>query len=158
MAPRHGHNRRRRARARMGRITRKTKNDWTGHMIIIAFSTHTSKILPRILCRNFRHCAPIVPTAHGLVMYQFVRHKHVARIKLRPRDLSILYRHQWRFIFIPVDASPDFYSHIMHVHTCVGLCRAALRHKYRAITPDALYRRIRGCDARRMHKILANAN
>lgn len=112
-------------------------------MIIIAFSTHTSKILPRILCRHFRHCAPIVPTARGLVMYQFVRHKTIARIKLRPRDLGTLYRHGWRFIFIPTDPPTDFDSHIMCAYTCVGLCRRALHGNIHAITPDALYRRIR---------------
>ncbi len=114
-------------------------------MIIISFSRKTSKILPRILCRNFRHCAAIVPAAAPdaqMIMYQFVRRGNIAKIPLRARDLKILGLHGWKFIYIPGDAR--FENHYLHANTCVDLTKriAGLRNTL-IQTPDALYKYIR---------------
>ncbi len=97
--------------------------------------------MPRILCRHFRHCAPIVPTsgdsAHPYVMHQFVRRGYVAQIPLNIRDMNLLRRGGWVFVYVDVTA-PD---KIPMAHTCVGFCRHAIGvSRGRAITPDGLYR------------------
>ena len=110
-------------------------------MIIIAFSKHTSKILPRILCHNFRHTAPILQTGHDLVMYQFVRPRHIEKINLHTRDIKILQSHGWQFVYVPIDAPHDFVSY--ESYSCVDLSKHALGIRNIFIqTPDSLYKYI----------------
>jgi len=109
-------------------------------MIIIAFSENTSKILPRIFCRRFRHCAPIICNQNDLIMYQFVKHNHIAAIHLHPRDITILRAHGWKFIYISPDKSiHKFYPEF--TYSCVGLSKHALGIRSVFIqTPYALYK------------------
>lgn len=108
-------------------------------MIIIAFSTKTSKIIPKILCRHFRHVAPIVANGDCFIMYQFVRRANVAQIKLGRRDLSRLAAYGWKFIYVPYDAPPDFDA--QRAYTCVDLTKRICRiHAPFVQTPDALWR------------------
>jgi len=111
-------------------------------MVIIAFSEKTSKILPRILCRHFRHCAPILCNGNDLVMYQFIRHNHIEQIHIKPRDIEILRKHGWDFIYI----SPGTTIHnlnLSHIYSCVDLSKRAIGFKNRFIQrPDALYKYI----------------
>lgn len=110
-------------------------------MIIIAFSDKTSKILPRMVCRKFRHCAPIVPAAHGrMTMYQFTSPGHVSKIDLCMRDIRLLARNGWCFVYIPCDAVPNFDA---HAYSCVALSKQALRlHRPLIQTPDGLYKHL----------------
>ena len=62
-------------------------------MIIIAFSNKTSKKFAQLVCRKFKHVAPIIPDGRFLIMYQFVRPGYVEKIKLGTRDLKILKAH-----------------------------------------------------------------
>ncbi len=114
-------------------------------MIIIAFSCKTSKILPRIFCRHFRHCATIIPTKNGnMTLYQFVRRGHVAKINIKVRDISILYAHGWRFVCMPINPPADF--DYMRAITCVDLAKRATGIRaWHTQTPDALYKKIRQC-------------
>ena len=111
-------------------------------MIIIAFSENTSKILPRLLCRRFRHCAPIVCNKKDLTMYQFIKHNHIAAIHLTSRDIAILRTHGWKFIYVsPEDPIHTFYPKF--TFSCVGLCKHALGIKSIFIqTPYALYKHL----------------
>ena len=110
-------------------------------MVIIAFSEHTSKVLPRIFCRRFRHVAPIFQTGHDLVMYQFVRPHCVEKIHLHTRDIAILRAHGWQFIFVPIDVQIDFNKKC--AKTCVDLSKRALGINNIFIqTPYALYKYI----------------
>ena len=52
------------------------------NMIIIAFSNKTSKLLPRLFCKKFKHVAPIVIGNSQITMYQFVRRGEIAKINL----------------------------------------------------------------------------
>lgn len=110
-------------------------------MIIIAFCTKTSKILPRIVCDEFRHCAPI--TIHSgmprnLIMHQFIRPARIAKIQLTMRDINVLRRHGWRFLYIPRETAC---GSTPRAFTCVQLCKKYLGIKNIWIqTPDALYR------------------
>lgn len=110
-------------------------------MIIIAFSENTSKILPRILCRHYRHCAPIVCNDKDLIMYQFIKRNRITKIHLHPRDIVILRQHGWAFIYIsPVtNVNLDYVS----AYSCVDLSKRALKLKSMFIqTPYALYKHL----------------
>lgn len=110
-------------------------------MIIIAFSKKTSKILPRIFCRGFRHCAPIVPKTNDsgeLIMYQFVRPGNIAQITLHLRDIQILAAHGWQFVYVPIDA-PNMTN--VNAWSCVALSKYAARiHQPCILTPSALHK------------------
>ncbi|MBE6461240.1 MAG: hypothetical protein E7006_00130 [Alphaproteobacteria bacterium] len=107
-------------------------------MIIIAFSNKTSKILPRLLCRNFRHVAPINVTENNMIMYQFVRPKIIKKISLNMRDIHILGMYGWKFIYINGNIPHDFNP--CNAKTCVQLTKRAIKlHNWRIQTPYALY-------------------
>ncbi len=109
-------------------------------MMIIAFSTKTSKILPRILCRHFRHCAPIMCDKSHLVMYQFVRLGHIEQIQMRPRDIKILAQHGWVFVYLSPHTPTRQYDFI-HAYSCVDLTKRAINmHNIFIQTPDRLYK------------------
>lgn len=109
-------------------------------MIIIAFAPHTSKIIPRIFCRRFRHCAPIAPAGtHGkkFTMYQFVGRRNIAQIQIELRDIQLLRAHGWEFVYLPRDLPHDF-NHARAM-TCVGLSKqSAGIHAPWIQTPNAL--------------------
>ncbi len=109
-------------------------------MIIIAFSNKTSKILPKIFCQKFKHCAPIAVNKNGqLIMYQFVRQGNIAQIKIRMRDIKILGQYGWKFIYMPCALPRGFNGR--GARTCVGLCKRAIGIKNVTIqTPDALHK------------------
>lgn len=111
-------------------------------MIIIGFATNTSKILPRILCRHFRHAAPIAPTKNPkkpFIMYQYIKRRQIAKIELSPRDIKLLQNRGWRFVYIPRDLPHGFNP--MHAHSCVDLSKRAIGLDAPFIMrPDALYK------------------
>ena len=111
-------------------------------MIIIAFSKHTSKILPRMLCRKLCHCAPIICNGNDLVMYQFIRHNHIEQIHIRPRDIDILRTHGWEFIYVsPTITSND--CDYMRAYSCVDLSKRTIGLKSVFIqTPYGLYKHL----------------
>jgi len=112
-------------------------------MIIVGFTYKTSKIIPRIFCRRFRHCAPIVINANGkMQMYQFVRRNNIAKINISMRDIRLLRAHGWVFICIP-GASPHKFSP-RRARTCVALtCDIMGLHRRRPITPYGLFRKLK---------------
>lgn len=112
-------------------------------MIIIAFATNTSKIIPRLLCRRLRHCAVITPVEpDALVMYQFTRPGVAARLRLHSRDLKILRAHGWSFVYVPGHLPRDFNA--ARAFTCVDMTKRALRIRAPHIqTPDGLYQYLR---------------
>ena len=114
-------------------------------MVIIGFSGKTSKILPRIFCRRFRHVAVIVPTASGFIMYQFMRRAHIAKIALHARDIGILKRHGWVFIELPNTAPMGLEYN--RAFTCVQLAKYSIgMQKISIQTPNALYKRLQALE------------
>lgn len=108
-------------------------------MIIIAFSENTSKILPRIFCRRFRHCAPIVCNKNNLTMYQFTHHNTIEQIHLHPRDIALLRTHGWKFIYISPNTKTNY--DFTHAYSCVDLSKHAIGiHSMFIQTPDSLYK------------------
>ena len=110
-------------------------------MIIVAFSDKTSKTLPRIFCRKWKHVSPIAAEKNGLVLYQFVRHGCVEKINIKMRDIKILNAHGWRFIYLPCALPHDFNP--TTARTCVEMTKRAIGLSNRYIqTPGALFRHL----------------
>ena len=107
-------------------------------MVIIGFTKKSSKILPNILCKNFRHCAVIVRRRAGFILYQFVSHGHIEKIVLRARDMKMLRKYGWCFVYVPCDLPRNFPQKNW---TCVNMAKDAIKMRAPFIqTPDALYR------------------
>ena len=111
-------------------------------MIIIAFAPRTSKLLPRILCRRFKHTAPIIVQKNKLVMYQFVSRTQIAKIPLQMRDIKILGMYGWDFITLHI--RPQNAPKNTHARTCVQMTKHIIGLRAPFIqTPYALYKKIR---------------
>ena len=111
-------------------------------MIIIAFAPNTSKLLPRIICRRFKHVAPIYVKQNKLIMYQFISHNNIAQITLQMRDLKILARHGWCFVCLAVSARKTPINNVNAI-TCVSMVKKIIRiHNIFIQTPYALYKKI----------------
>jgi len=111
-------------------------------MNYIGFSQKTHKLYAKILCKKFRHCAPVIVYKNKCVIYQFVRSGHIKPINIKPRDLGILERHGW--VFIKYN-KPFNREHIAdnHAITCVQFTKSICKIKARTIqTPDALLKHI----------------
>jgi len=107
-------------------------------MIIIGFTHRTSKILPRLFCRHFRHCAVILKDKEN--KYILIQAGLGIRklIVLQKRDLKILEQYGWVFVKFPTAGAscPMPYS-----TTCVGFVKRTLDIRAPFIwTPDQLYR------------------
>ncbi|MBO4625949.1 MAG: hypothetical protein J5679_01570 [Alphaproteobacteria bacterium] len=111
-------------------------------MIIIAFAENTSKILPRILCHHYRHCAPIVCTHNDMIMYQFINRNHISQIHLGARDITILKAHGWKFVYMsPTNTIYNIQN--LRAYSCVDLVKQVLGIQSVCIqTPYALYKHL----------------
>ena len=109
-------------------------------MVIIAFSPKSSKFLPNIFCKNFKHCAVIVRDGKNFILYQFVSRHNIEQIHLRQRDIKILQQHGWHFIYLPCELAHNFPR---KTWTCVNMAKDAIKmHAPFVQTPDTLYRAI----------------
>ena len=110
-------------------------------MVIIAFSEKTSKILPRIVCRRFRHCAPIIPVGKNMIMYQFSAPGQITQIDINMHGIRRLRAAGWHFVYVPCDAPAKFENE--SALSCVDLSKRALRiHAPWLLTPDGLYKHL----------------
>lgn len=106
-------------------------------MIIIAFSDKTSKILPNILCKNFKHCAPIIITGKRIVFWQFVSPNKIKKIQLSENHIKTLQSFGWQFVWLK-NVKPCKFSHPL---TCVQFVKQIVGIKKIWIqTPDALFK------------------
>ena len=67
-------------------------------MFYIGFSLKTHKVHARILCRKYKHCAPVEILRNSAVIYQFVNPGEIVAIKIRKQDLDRLKLFGWVFI------------------------------------------------------------
>ena len=110
-------------------------------MIIIGFSNRTSKILPKLLCKNFKHVAIIVPTADTATMMQFVKYNQIVPIIIKLRDIKILEKFGWEFLMLPRKYK-DIPPHPRAL-TCVQFAKHAIGLKNIWIqTPWQLYKKL----------------
>ncbi len=109
-------------------------------MVIIAFAPKSSKFLPHVLCRKFKHCAVIVKDKNDFLLYQFVSRNHIDIIPIKSRDIKILTAHGWRFVYVPCNLP---YIFPIKTWTCVNLAKYAIGiHAPFIQTPDGLYQKI----------------
>jgi|GEM_PF-676934 len=109
--------------------------------MIIGFTHKTKKILPRIFCRKFRHCAVILKYNNNYLMLQFISKNKIHLILLKKRDIMILKRNEWVFtnIFINCSSAINYISSF----TCVSFAKRILGiHAPFIWTPYQLYKYI----------------
>ncbi len=107
-------------------------------MVIIGFSTKTSKKFVRMCCRHFKHCVIITGSQNRFVLHQFVRRNFVKKITLSNHGLTQLKHNGWVFILSNRKRAKLINPHVI---TCVAFVKAALHIKNFWIqTPDALYK------------------
>lgn len=105
-------------------------------MIYIGFSTRSHKISARILCRKYRHCAPVLITQDKCIMYQFIARGKISLIALRLKDLNILKHYGWKFIKYDCNFTPALKS---KSYTCVQFTKQSIGiNKITIQTPNAL--------------------
>lgn len=109
-------------------------------MIIISFSKKTSKIFPKIFCKKYKHCAPIIKKGNQYILIQFIKYKNIKYIKLNKRDLTLLHNAGWDFIKINCNPNYDF----KNTRTCVSLVKKIIGLRIFFIqTPYALYKKLK---------------
>ena len=106
-------------------------------MVIVGFSDKTSKLMPRVICRHFKHCVIITKQNRSMVLHQFVRRNYVVHIAITERGIAQLKSHGWVFIFL--HHAPQKFNR--HAWTCVNYVKQSVGIKNLWIqTPDALYK------------------
>ena len=107
-------------------------------IIYIGFSTKTHKILARIFCRHFKHCAPVVIKTNKCEIYQFTNIKKINIITIKERDIKILEQYGWLFIKYKIKSIPQNALNI-HAITCVQFTKRFCGIKKASIqTPNKL--------------------
>ena len=107
-------------------------------IIYIGFSKKTHKILARIVCCDFKHCAPIIMTKNKYELYQFTNTHNINVIEIKKRDIKILQQHGWKFVKYNLKKAPQKALKIKAI-TCVQFTKKFCCIKKITIqTPDAL--------------------
>ncbi len=110
-------------------------------MIYIGFSTKSHKIIAQTLCKQFRHCAPIVIKNDKGIIYQFVNTNNIVKIYIKSRDIKILERYGWKFIKYNGKFAPKNALKQQNIYSCVQFTKRACGIKKITIqTPDGLFR------------------
>lgn len=111
-------------------------------MIIIAFSKKTSKILPKLFCKNFRHCSPVIKKGNFYILYQFVKINYFEKIILNKSALNKLEKNGW--LFVKIKQMPVKNVNNIKAISCVSFTKKFIRMKNIFIqTPDALYKKLK---------------
>ncbi|MBN1281387.1 MAG: hypothetical protein JW985_00230 [Alphaproteobacteria bacterium] len=113
--------------------------------MIIVFSKNTSKILPKIFCRKFRHCAVIFKYDDDKYLMLNPSLRTLDIFTLTQRDLNILKHNGW--IFIKTNANTANQKHhlcsIKHSLSCVAVVKHIIGIKNPFIwTPGQLYKQL----------------
>ena len=113
--------------------------------MIIAFTNKTSKIIPRIFCRRFRHCCVIFDAGRQKILVQ-IGIDGVRLIPVSPAAVARMQRNGWTMVEIKNNPDRPTINRIPHINilTCVGFAKraAGIRNPF-IWTPDGLYKQIR---------------
>lgn len=111
-------------------------------IIYIGFSTKTYKILAHIVCRKFKHCAPVVLTKNKCKIYQFTKTNKITIINVKKRDIKILEQYGWKFVKYNAKFLPQNALNIRAL-TCVQFTKKFCEiEKITIQTPDALLKHL----------------
>ncbi len=110
-------------------------------MIIIGFSRKTSKLFPKLFCRKYKHCAPILINKNNeYIMLQFIKKNHIKKIILTLDSLKLLRNAGWEFINIYNIKSYNYKKS----KTCVDLTKKVIGLYAPFIqTPYKLYKKLK---------------
>ena len=109
-------------------------------MIYIGFSTKTHRFYARVLCRHFRHTAPILVIGDRCIIYQFISPRQISLIAVRTKDLKILKMFGWKFIKYHGKFTPQITLKQKNIN-CVQFTKHACNIKNIFIqTPDSLFK------------------
>ena len=107
-------------------------------IVYIGFSTKTHKILARIFCYHFKHCAPVVIKKNKYEIYQFTKTNKIKIIPIKKRDIKILEQYGWQFVKYNIESITQNALNI-RVITCVQFTKKFCGIKKISIqTPDEL--------------------
>ena len=109
-------------------------------VMYIGFSTKTHKLHAKLICRKYKHCAPVIVVGKRAVIYQFVNAKKIVPVNVRKQDLKKLKNFGWVFIQYK---SKTHCKDIVHIRalTCVQFTKRFFHIKKILIqTPDALFK------------------
>lgn len=113
--------------------------------MIIGFSEKTSKILPKIFCRKFRHCVVIFQTNKKIPDFIMVQigSDGIKFINIKLSGIKKLESFGWVFIKTNIQQSPVKLKTLSFL-TCVGFAKRALGiHNPLILTPDQLYKHLK---------------
>jgi len=107
-------------------------------MIYVGFSERTNKFWARVICKKYRHCAPVLIKNDKCMLFQFAAYKKISIINIRKADIDKLKHFGW--VFIKCDNRCDIQTALKSKPlTCVQFTKRALHIKKVNIqTPDAL--------------------
>jgi len=106
-------------------------------MLYIGFSNYSSKCYANILCKKYKHCAPVIINKKDVIIYQFIRINKVAKILVQKNDIKKLERHGWTFVKIASHTRETLAEHCL---TCVQFTKKMCGIKNITIqTPLALF-------------------
>ncbi|MBR5354530.1 MAG: hypothetical protein IK122_00195 [Alphaproteobacteria bacterium] len=107
-------------------------------MLYIGFSDYSHKILAKVFCNKYKHCAPIIVNKDSIEIYQFVHINKMVKIDIRKKDLQTLEKHGWKLVKVAIDIKQTQRKHYL---TCVQFTKAVCGIKnIRIQTPLALFR------------------
>jgi len=87
-------------------------------IIYIGFSNRSHKLIARIFCRHFKHCAPVIIDKNKCNIYQFTTINNIKIVPVKKRDLKILEHYGWKFIKYNIK-NPHMARFNTHTITCV---------------------------------------
>lgn len=105
-------------------------------IIYIGFSKKSHKLFTNIICREYKHCAPVIIEKNTCKMYQFTKHNKITVINLKYRDIEILKKYGWNFIKYDIKSTPNISD--IYAITCVQFTKTFCGiHNIVIQTPDA---------------------
>jgi len=106
-------------------------------MLYIGFSNYSSKRYANMLCKKYKHCAPVIINKKEVIIYQFVHMNKVVKIIVQKNDIKKLELHGWTFVKC---CSRPRTKLALHCLTCVQFTKSMCGIKNVTIqTPLALF-------------------
>ena len=77
-------------------------------MLYIGFSNYSSKRYANIICKKYKHCAPVIINKNEVIIYQFVHINKIVKIVIKKTDIKKLKQHGWIFVKTPTLSRKKF--------------------------------------------------
>lgn len=98
--------------------------------------------MPNLICREFKHVAPILIKNNKKELWQFVKKNNIVKIPVNLRDLRLLHEYKWKFIVLSEIYTKDV--NLKKCYTCVQMTKQLIGIKKLYVqTPDGLYKKLK---------------